>query len=51
MKTNVNNKSVKMRRKIVVVVGILIRKDGQVLMAKRPIGKISSGFWEFPGGK
>ena len=40
-----------MRRKIVVAVGILIKKDGQVLMAKRPKGKISSGFWEFPGGK
>ena len=30
---------------------MLQRKDGCVLMAKRPEGKPSAGRWEFPGGK
>ena len=34
-----------------VAVGVLIRSDGRVLMAERPAGKPSAGFWEFPGGK
>lgn len=34
-----------------VSIGILQRKDGHVLMAKRPEGKPSAGRWEFPGGK
>lgn len=33
-----------------VVVGIL-RRDGKVLVAERPIDKPYSGYWEFPGGK
>jgi len=29
----------------------LIRKDGKLLIAKRPKGVHLEGFWEFPGGK
>jgi 8-oxo-dGTP diphosphatase len=29
----------------------LVDKDGRVLIAKRPEGKIMPGYWEFPGGK
>ena len=32
-------------------VAVLIRKDGQVLLAQRPEGKPWAGWWEFPGGK
>jgi len=34
-----------------VAVAILIREDGQVLLARRPRGKVYAGYWEFPGGK
>lgn len=34
-----------------VAVGVIIRPDGHVLVAERPAGKPSAGFWEFPGGK
>jgi 8-oxo-dGTP diphosphatase len=34
-----------------VAVGVLIRPDGQVLLAQRPEGKPYAGWWEFPGGK
>jgi len=33
-----------------VAVGIL-RRDGNVLVAERPVGKPYAGYWEFPGGK
>jgi len=29
----------------------LIRRDGKVLISKRPEGSHLAGFWEFPGGK
>ncbi len=32
------------------VVGIL-KRENQILVAERPIGKPYSGYWEFPGGK
>lgn len=32
-------------------VGILQKKSGEVLLAKRPVGKPWPGYWEFPGGK
>jgi len=32
------------------VVGI-IKRDDQVLVGERPLGKPYSGYWEFPGGK
>lgn len=34
-----------------VAVGVLVRGDGQVLLADRPAGKPYAGYWEFPGGK
>jgi 8-oxo-dGTP diphosphatase len=32
------------------VIGLLKRED-KILVARRPIGKPYSGYWEFPGGK
>ncbi len=34
-----------------VAVAIIIRPDGQFLLACRPAGKPYAGYWEFPGGK
>lgn len=34
-----------------VAVAVVQRGDGHVLLAERPRGKASAGFWEFPGGK
>lgn len=34
-----------------VAVGILIKPNGEVLLAQRPAGKPYAGYWEFPGGK
>jgi len=34
-----------------VAVGVLIRDDGEFLLAQRPDGKPYAGYWEFPGGK
>jgi 8-oxo-dGTP diphosphatase len=34
-----------------VAVGVLVRPDGMVLLADRPVGKPYAGYWEFPGGK
>ncbi len=34
-----------------VAVGILMRANGDVLLAQRPEGKPYAGYWEFPGGK
>lgn len=34
-----------------VAVGILIKPNGDVLLAQRPVGKPYAGYWEFPGGK
>lgn len=40
------------RRKLTrVAVGVLVRRDGRVLLADRPAGKPYAGYWEFPGGK
>lgn len=33
------------------VVCAVIRRGGQVLIARRPAGKLLAGLWEFPGGK
>ena len=38
-------------RPIDVVVGILMRPNGDVLLGQRPAGKPYPGYWEFPGGK
>ena len=34
-----------------VAVGILMKPNGDVLLACRPEGKPFAGYWEFPGGK
>jgi 8-oxo-dGTP diphosphatase len=34
-----------------VVVGVLIRTNGDFLLTTRPEGKVYPGYWEFPGGK
>ncbi|MEO6565671.1 MAG: Nudix family hydrolase [Casimicrobiaceae bacterium] len=34
-----------------VAAAVLLRADGQVLLAQRPPGKAYAGYWEFPGGK
>ena len=34
-----------------VAAAVMIRGDGQVLLAQRPPGKAYAGYWEFPGGK
>jgi 8-oxo-dGTP diphosphatase len=34
-----------------VAAGVLIRNDGQILLAQRPLKKVYAGYWEFPGGK
>ena len=39
------------RSVVEVAVGVLIRPDGQFLLASRPEGKPYACYWEFPGGK
>jgi 8-oxo-dGTP diphosphatase len=34
-----------------VAAAVVVRPDGQVLLAQRPAGKTYEGYWEFPGGK
>lgn len=34
-----------------VAVGILMKANGDILLAQRPAGKPYAGYWEFPGGK
>lgn len=34
-----------------VAVAVVQRSDGRVLLAERPRGKVSAGYWELPGGK
>jgi 8-oxo-dGTP diphosphatase len=34
-----------------VVAAVLVRRDGEVMLASRPPGKVYAGYWEFPGGK
>lgn len=34
-----------------VVAAVILRPDGQFLLAQRPEGKVYAGYWEFPGGK
>lgn len=38
-------------RRITVAAGVIRRKDGRVLVSRRPHGKHMAGAWEFPGGK
>jgi 8-oxo-dGTP diphosphatase len=34
-----------------VAAAVVVRADGEVLLAQRPPGKPYAGYWEFPGGK
>ena len=34
-----------------VVAAVIERADGAFLLARRPVGKVYAGWWEFPGGK
>jgi 8-oxo-dGTP diphosphatase len=34
-----------------VAAAVIVRADGDVLLAQRPPGKPYAGYWEFPGGK
>ncbi len=34
-----------------VAAGVILKPDGQFLLAQRPAGKAYAGYWEFPGGK
>lgn len=40
-----------MAEQVEAAVAVILRQDGQVLLAKRPDGKPWAGWWEFPGGK
>jgi 8-oxo-dGTP diphosphatase len=40
-----------MTQPVEVAVAVFVRPDGAVLLARRPAGKVYSGYWEFPGGK
>ena len=34
-----------------VVAAVLLKANGNYLLAQRPVGKVYAGYWEFPGGK
>ncbi|HVY90020.1 MAG TPA: (deoxy)nucleoside triphosphate pyrophosphohydrolase [Hyphomonadaceae bacterium] len=36
---------------VIVAAAALVRSDGRLLLAQRPMGKTMAGLWEFPGGK
>jgi len=36
---------------VLVAAAALVRSDGRLLLARRPMGKSMAGLWEFPGGK
>lgn len=38
-------------KEVAVAVAILIKPNGEFLLAQRPEGKVYAGWWEFPGGK
>ena len=38
-------------KRLEVAVGVVIRRDGRVLLGQRVAGKPYAGWWEFPGGK
>ena len=39
------------RKLVDVAVAVIMKADGEFLLAKRPEGKPYAGYWEFPGGK
>jgi hypothetical protein len=38
-------------KRLEVAVGVVVRRDGRVLLGQRVAGKPYAGWWEFPGGK
>jgi 8-oxo-dGTP diphosphatase len=38
-------------KEVAVAVAILLKPNGEFLLAQRPEGKVYAGWWEFPGGK
>jgi 8-oxo-dGTP diphosphatase len=42
---------VKTEKRIIEVVGGIIRRGGKYLLGRRPLGKSQGGHWEFIGGK
>jgi 8-oxo-dGTP diphosphatase len=38
-------------KEVAVAVAILIKPNGEFLLAQRPAGKVYADWWEFPGGK
>jgi mutator protein MutT len=38
-------------RRVITVVAAIIRRDGKILITRRPQGVHLAGLWEFPGGK
>jgi 8-oxo-dGTP diphosphatase len=38
-------------QRVEVAAAVIIRPDGEFLLAQRPPGKVYAGYWEFPGGK
>lgn len=46
-----DHKDVIVSRVVHVAVGVIVRKDGAILIAKRPDNTHQGGLWEFPGGK
>lgn len=45
------SKQLKSRNQWIAVVAALMRRQGKVLVGKRPEGSSLAGRWEFPGGK
>ena len=39
------------RPRFEIAAAVIRRRDGRVLIARRPAGGALAGFWEFPGGK
>ncbi len=37
--------------RVEVAAAVILRDEGQFLLAQRPAGKVYAGYWEFPGGK
>ena len=38
-------------KKYIDVVACILKKENRILISTRPLNKIYSGFYEFPGGK
>jgi 8-oxo-dGTP diphosphatase len=49
--SQVSGESVAESALVEVAAAVILRPDGQFLLAQRPAGKVYAGYWEFPGGK